>query len=279
MFDRVVAVDWSASSTPKRGADSIWIASVGAGSGPLATTNVPTRTRAVDVLEALLGDAARRGERVLVGFDFSFGYPAGTPWGMDELADRIEDDERNRNNRFDVAAELNARVGDGAGPFWGFPASRTTPVATTKKPGDLGLPEFRSTESVLHRRGLRPFSCWQLLGAGAVGGQSLVGIPRLVELRARLAGSGVGTEIWPIDAGAGVPGAQVVVVEIWPSMIPTDASAGAVRDEAQVASCAHWLLGLDATGRLDALFTPIGAPVDDVLRREGWVFGVSGSPR
>ena len=250
------------------------MASVDVGGGPPITTNVSTRTRATRLLTTLVADGVRRGERILVGFDFSFGYPAGTPWGLDDLAARIVDDARNRNNRFDVAAALNDQVGDGPGPFWGFPSTRSSPTATTKKPRDLGLPEFRATEMALRAAGRRPFSCWQLIGAGAVGGQTLVGLPRLAELRRELAGRGIELEIWPLDAGLRVPAAQVVAAEIWPSMLPLEVGATAVRDELQVISCALWLLGLDGVGGLDALFTPDGAPDDLVVRREGWILGV-----
>ena len=72
----------------------------------------------MSVLREILTD---RFERVLVGCDFSFGYPAGL---ADVIADNpdaswrdvwswvgahILDEPNNRNNRFDVAAELNDR--------------------------------------------------------------------------------------------------------------------------------------------------------------------------
>ena len=71
---------------------------------------------------------------MLVGFDFPLGYPAGfaarlglsgPPWRAvwDEIAGLITDDERNRNNRFDVADALNRRVSGGGFPFWGCPAA------------------------------------------------------------------------------------------------------------------------------------------------------------
>ena len=56
------------------------------------------------------------GERLLLGFDFPFGYPKGfgtavtgspDPFAIwDWVSDRIEDTPES-NNRFDVAAELN----------------------------------------------------------------------------------------------------------------------------------------------------------------------------
>ena len=39
----------------------------------------------------------------------------------DLLAQLVDDRDDNANNRFEVAAELNRRVGPGPGPFWGCP--------------------------------------------------------------------------------------------------------------------------------------------------------------
>ncbi|MEO0660788.1 MAG: hypothetical protein AAFZ87_04555, partial [Planctomycetota bacterium] len=65
------------------------------------------------------------GRRVLAGFDFPFGYPAGVAQaitGSDDpfalwqwLEARIEDQEDGSNNRFEVAEEMN-RAFDGPGP-------------------------------------------------------------------------------------------------------------------------------------------------------------------
>ena len=76
MFDRYIAVDWSASSSPKTGENSIWICNLG-GAGDPITTNPPTRGRAEEQLRALLIEAIDHGERVLIGFDFPYGYPQG----------------------------------------------------------------------------------------------------------------------------------------------------------------------------------------------------------
>ena len=127
-FDTVIFVDWSASKSPsprKPAPDAIWIAVARAG----ATTCTYHRTRA-DAITALRGhfDAAlAAGERVLAGFDFPFGYPAGfarAVTGRDDplalwaaLADRVRDGDDNANNRFDVARDLN-RLLPGTGPFW-----------------------------------------------------------------------------------------------------------------------------------------------------------------
>jgi len=76
----VVVVDWSASSAPAQGRDSIWAARWRArGRGPdrLSTVNPATRAGAFDHVSSLLTRAARFRRTVLVAVDFSLGYPAG----------------------------------------------------------------------------------------------------------------------------------------------------------------------------------------------------------
>src|SRR5215472_1040504 len=129
-------VDWSAAATPKLGADSIWIAVLRRRRREVETVlleNLATRRDAAAVLRGFLIGAVARGERVLAGFDFPFGYPAGlsmrlglsgAPWRAvwDEIAGALVDEPNNRNNRFAVGAALNRRLTGDAYPFWGCPA-------------------------------------------------------------------------------------------------------------------------------------------------------------
>jgi precorrin-8X/cobalt-precorrin-8 methylmutase len=265
-FDTFVMVDWSASSTPKSGKDSIWIAH-GHGSGDVQADNVSTRRLAGLRVRSILEDAVRQGERVLVGFDFPYGYPrefseriAGGGWSgvWDQLAGAIRDDERNRNNRFSVAANLNASLGDGPGPFWGTPdAAVTNALWRTKPPFPCkGLREFRDVERKL--AAAQPKSVWQLLGAGCVGSQALLGIPVVRALRrdARLADVSC---VWPFEGYD----AQVVHAEIWPRVVAVRPGAGEVPDRAQVRTLVEWASSAD----LDRLLGE--APVSD----EGWILG------
>src|SRR5438067_3066925 len=136
MFDAYVMVDWSAATVPRTGRDSIWICWREKDGERLE--NPPTRHAAKSILADWLAGAVQRGERVLLGFDFPFGYPAGfaarlglagTPWRAvwDEIARLLHDNEDNRNDRFMLGAELNRRVSGGRlpFPFWGCPARFT----------------------------------------------------------------------------------------------------------------------------------------------------------
>ena len=110
---------------------------------------------------------------------------SGTPWRAiwDEIARLVDDREDNRNNRFEVGAELNRRVSGAAFPFWGCPAGFA---------GDfLGPRHHRghtSDEPLKERRlidewmvGAQP--CWKLAYTGSVGSQVLTGIPVVRALR------------------------------------------------------------------------------------------------
>jgi hypothetical protein len=276
VFDRIVVVDWSANSAPKRGRDSIWIA-VRDSSG-VALSNPPTRVEA----EAILTDLLVADARTLVGVDFSLGFPAGTAGclGLEvpswasmaaELGRLVDDDARNRNNRFEVASQLNARMGGAPGPFWGCPPRAASASLTTTKPPPGALAEWRTVESALRERGHRPFSSWQLLGAGAVGSQSLLGIPMVMRLRDLLQGR---LAVWPFEP----IDSAIVVAEVWPSLLPLDPTRASVRDAAQVLGVADWLGGLDLVGALHDLFCldNLAPEVHDVVvGEEGWVLGVA----
>lgn len=291
MFERVIVADWSANATPKLGADSIWLAVCDA-AGSIDTVNLPTRLDAEKLLMDLCG--SDDGPATLLGVDFSLGYPEGTAelWGLDKrpawtalwqtLAALVDDGPRNANNRFEVASTLNRRgsvpaAGPG-GPFWGCPPKRATSWLRTTKPAraDEWPAQWRRTEMVMRQQGYRPFDCWQLLGAGTVGSQSLTGIPMLERLRTRC---GSRVEVWPFSHGLCRPVVRpgsLVVAEVWPSLLPFDVDERAVRDETQVITTARWLADADGRGDLAPMFEPsIGAASRQAVTvEEGWVLGV-----
>ena len=276
-FDRVIVVDWSARSAPsprKPAADVIWIASAdGAG---VDTWYARTRDDGMARIQALLDSTLAAGERVLVGFDFPFGYPSGFAAALtgqasaravwDWLADRIEDGPDNANTRFDVAKEMNLRV-PGTGPCWGCPSG----VA------DADLPE-RGTERQIHgmaeRRAVedavpRAQPVWKLYTTGSVGSQTLLGLPRLRDLEGRKSSD---IAVWPFDA----PDAPIVLAEIYPSLLDeatqalSAANPGMTKDEAQVRTLARALARLSAQELGDAF----AAAPEATRREEGWILGV-----
>lgn len=276
VFDDVVIVDWSAASAPKKRADSIWIGHEAETTS--APINVPTRGQASRIVGDLVVELARRGRRVLVGFDFPYGYPRGTSErvGLDsddplwlrvwnELARLVTDGPTNANNRFDVAAELNRR----GACFWGKPATSAADVSPTKQA--YTLPEFRATEERLRTQGLHPKSVWQLYGAGSVGSQALLGIPALRALRfdPRLADVSC---VWPFETGFALPrDVQVVHAEVWPGVVQMDAAAHEIADARQVLTLARHFRRLPAD-ELERLFTA-GAGNSPAALEEGWILG------
>ena len=289
LFDVIVIVDWSAQSSAKRGADSIWSyeldAALPAHGDPI---NHPTRAEAREHLVSRLQRHATR--TVLLGFDFPLGYPAGfaaaagllaghlPPWAAtwQHLASTIADDIHNRNNRWAVAAGLNERLGHHR--FWGSPPAYAGRHLPMHKP--LPAHPDRAIEQRLRAHGLRPFSTWQLLGAGSVGSQALTGIPVAHHLRHHPALS-QRTRVWPFETGltahpTGGPGSAngaIVIAEIWPSAIDFGHVAHDVKDARQVMALADHLGHLDHAGALAARFRPRFNPATalHVVGEEGWV--------
>jgi hypothetical protein len=170
LFDAYVVVDWSASATPNTGQDSVWIGEAARQRGRITVgrpDNPSTRSAAHDlILRRLLAHVGAR-RRGLIAFDFVYGYPRGfadalgltgpePPWlrVWRMLADRVCDDEGNRNNRWAVAAELNRRLGAAPGPFWNVPRAFATPELCVTKgvfphvlPGASCLAEYRIADA------------------------------------------------------------------------------------------------------------------------------------
>lgn len=279
LFDRYVVADWSASNSPTTGKDSIWIALLDDGAdGEPGLSNPATRREA----ERLLVDMIDPSLRTLIAVDAPLGYPRGSakalgmsvqpPWRAwwDELARRLTDDEANRNNRFDVAAMLNRRV-HGDGPFWGRHHARPIEGLDPTKPATFPVLELRHAEASLRSRGLHPASCWQLLGAGSVGSQTLTLLPILH--RPLLGGS---VEVWPLTTGLTaprVPAGTAVLAETWPTGFDIDLPAHWIRDAAQVHGVALALRESDRVGGLAEWFTPsLPAATRAVIEaEEGWV--------
>lgn len=297
LFDRFVFVDWSASSRRVTGENSVWIADGNAAA--LRTHNPPTRKRAVERLRELLTSAGGTNERVLIGFDFPYGYPAGfadalglsgatPPWRRTwaALGGLVSDDNLNGNNRFDVAASLNERLGSEPGPFWGTPNPQphlsaqkgSFPYPTRR---GIALAEYRITEQRARRR-RQLSSAWKLHFQPTVGSQALLGIPRLAGLRYDPALAPV-SKVWPFETGFSLESeAQrpfVLHCEIWPRVIdvdPATAPSGTL-DEAQVRGLVAWASALTAAGGFGSLFSPAGltsAEQAACVAEEGWILGV-----
>lgn len=308
LFDVYIAVDWSAkngSAREKPAPDSVWVGERVAAD----VTDEPsphetfwrTRFSCRQHLLERLHHHTESGRRVLIGFDFPYGYPSGfatslrlpddsPPWRKvwDELGRLIKDTPQNINNRFEVAAELNKRCGGPTpGPMWGCPASRSSPTLEMTSP-TVGYPYPAGNEIMIERlrwverrvRGVAP--TWKLFGLGSVGSQSLVGIPVVRYLRDDPSLRSF-SQVWPFETGfAPEPfpqtGPFVLHVEIWPGVVPDPLDPDVlIRDQAQVRATVQWFSRLDDEGRLGDLFdTPVDLPADAIqacVEDEGWILG------
>ena len=297
LFDDYLVVDWSANSTPKTGKDSIWwcyLKGTQNSGFEMQLQNPATRHAAMTQIRRLLRTYANSRRRVLVGFDFAYAYPKGfaayfatksdIPWRAvwQYLSTVIQDDEKNRNNRFAVAALINQQIAGAAAPFWGCPLSKETAFLSSKKPrGQQAtlLPEFRLAE-----QGNRTHSVWKLFYNGSVGGQSLLGLPRLYQLISDASLKGI-SKVWPFDTGLrtlseqDLLGCNILHAEIYPSLLPVRAAPGEVKDCAQVRQLAQYFAELDQRGELRGRFAGSSSLSSEqkttVEIEEGWVLGIT----
>lgn len=290
LFDAYVMVDWSAAGRRRQGRDSIWYAVLdhdGPGPRLAALENPPTRHQATEELATRLADLLDAGRRVLAGFDFPFGFPAGTaarlgfdglPWRhmWQALSDGLEDAPDNRNNRFDLAESLNERLTGEAFPFWGNvrEEQRLCLLRRGRRPhGAADLRERRRCDLCLPTT--QPV--WKLAGAGAAGSQALTGIPRVWQIRRdpRLA---LTAHVWPFETGLRFDARpRLVLAEVYPSLVPAPVLPGKPKDAAQVTAIARHFAALDDAGNLEPLFACGGALSGDerhgIEGEEGWILG------
>ena len=267
-FDTIIMVDWSGGNdrvaTPKR--DAIWtcLARAGQAEAPLYHRN---RQLAEVWLTDTLADERAAGRRTLMAVDLCFAYPAGFAarlTGSDDplvLWDWFEarvTDSPSDNNRFALAGQINAQF-PGTGPFWGNGRPDHDVDHLPRKGRDRrdhGLAEHRATD----RAAPGAFSPWQLSGAGAVGGQVIMGLPMLSRLRGRF---GTDLSVWPFQP----PDTPLVLAETYFSLLPnTLLTDHPIRDAAQVSLYARAFSALSTADWHTIL--------DHDPTPEGWVLGL-----
>ena len=301
MFDTYLFVDWSACNRVRNRPckDGIW---VGIKREDLWDSHYfPTRNSCITWILQFLIEEVRRERGVLIGFDFAYGYPIGfhaalglnglTPWQSvwEFLSHEITDNDCNESNRWEVASRVNAVIDrDGMGPFWGCPKGYANRHLSATSPGfpyvssqGVVLNRLRVTETTL--RGVQP--AWKICYNGSVGSQTLVGIPKLQQLRhhEQLCQH---SAVWPFETGfiSTLSDRRPLIIhaEIWPGIIEVHAKAlqqkhGYIRDRAQVLALARWAYEHGQTGTLLPLFAPpVGITADDCERaisHEGWILG------
>lgn len=309
LFDAYLMVDWSARnglSPPRPSADAVWVGEGGAADRPPRARYFRSRMAGIAHVRSRLVRWTEQGKRTLVGFDLPYGYPVGFARWMDgspdvpawrrtwnAISSRYRDDERNLNNRFAVASELNALCGaDSYGPFWCAPAAQVTTTLPPKMKGYLEFPfrmpdgsllgDLRVCDARFRRAGLNIHTVWHLLGTGSVGGQGVAGIPHVAALRDDPSLS-PHSKVWPFETGFSLTpttpdGPAIVHAEIWPRVAESLMNPRArIKDRAQVLSVVEWARRLDADGALGAYFdAPDGLSPEDAaiaVEEEGWILG------
>jgi hypothetical protein len=252
LFDSYVMVDWSAASKPATGADSIWIGALTPDSRlklAFKATNPSTRAKATEELEDLLGRCLKRGDRVLIGIDFPLGFPAGTsealnlkgePWRAmrDFLLKEMKDKPDNSNNRFALAARMNRLISNGPFPFWGCSKKDELTTLSVKKsrehgPGDIAEHRIAEQIAIESKKG-RPQPVWKIAYAGAIGGQTMTGIPAIERIREKFPA----LKLWPFEIPlekleeSALEDVRIVVAEV----LPSHGSRGTTRTMRRIAN-------------------------------------------
>lgn len=285
MFDLVIMVDWSAASAPGRvtpSPDRCWIAwadGAACSEAEYFRTRAACMARIHGLLRACKGAAC-------VGFDFPFGYPAGCGLGggriaASRIAAELTSDDRDRNNRFDVAANLNKIISGSVGPFWGCPATSESTYLTAKKPPFAfdKFTEWRIIEKFLKetKKQHSISSVWKLYTTGSVGSQALTGLRELSNL-ARQPGIAHRVKFWPFETQWEKDLDGIVLTEIWPSLRHEAAYDHPIKDARQVLACRDWLLDKMRSGLVEsALSAPAWLTSEEEQKcrlEEGWILGV-----
>lgn len=265
-FDSFAIVDWNAGNDtgPRPKKDAIWVGAVlnGVAQEPMYLRNRPL---AFAYLCDLIDAEGRAGRTLMIGFDFPFAYPNGFAQTLECVSnkgvwryfqDHLKDTPKG-NNRFELAGKINALC-KGEGPFWFNGLKTDISNLPRKKPKSPthGLKEKRRVED--STKGT--FSCWQMGGAGAVGGQVMTGMAALSRLCARYGNT---IAVWPFET----LDAPVTLVEIWPSLIDAAVKANddPIKDRAQVRLLANAFARLRPE-RLKAM-------LDIETDAEGWILG------
>lgn len=301
LFDAYIMVDWSAAAKPVTGPNSVWVGILARDARlrfQFSAVNPDTRLKARAFIEDMVGKLTGRGDRVLLGFDFNLGFPAGTANALDlpgdgppwtrmhaHLATKLRDRPDNSNARFAIAAGMNYAISEGPFPFWGAPARDQANTLSGKRPDfPEGAPvaEYRLVEQHVRIRKLgQPKSVWQLAYSGSVGSQTLLGIPHVAALRETLPKS----RIWPFETGLqalnedALGDTDVLITEIYPALArPPAVKPGQTTDEAEVEAIARHYLALDKKEGLGPLFAgPENldpARISQIEGEEGWILGV-----
>jgi hypothetical protein len=315
LFDYYIMVDWSGEARRRAGrSDAIWIAHGPITSDAPVTESPFSRTEAVRLVHSLLVKEVGSKRRVLICFDFAYGYPVDFPAALQAatgksdrdlpwlvvwqyLSEHIKDDDgaaagakpNNRSNRFEVASQINALLSPDtkiAGPFWCTSDASIYPYIQQKRPPEpFQTAQGYAVKSLrLTDKRARSGSPFRLFGTASVASQSLTGIARLYQLRNDPELAPV-SAVWPFETGWAAKAkwlpnhVSILHAEIYPSVrAPTPDE---IKDRGQVRAMWQWARDLDGDNFLWREFCrPVeiesGSKEDLAIQlTEGWILGAS----
>lgn len=277
-FDAYLFADYSGA---REVGDAIVPALAGGSGPPTVIEGRFTRAGLVEYFVDLLTVAQQMGLRVLFGVDHQYGLPfdfaleLGVPthsW-RDALRSFTQALERPGDHgeltQAEAARRLNARLQKPY--FWS-----ATNAAAFRLPGQDPRLGHSTTARLTERRpDLRGPKLLNRVGdPGTVGGQTLLGLPRLLELLDRCDRRGIPVAAWPFDGVRLTDAAYAgrhVLVELYPSAVRAEDVPQTDINDALAG--AAYLQRVDASGRLAALMDLSSRPEreQETIRLEGWI--------
>jgi hypothetical protein len=284
-FDAFIALDWSGAARSYRG---IAVAICGTGRTPpeliAPRRTYWTREEIADWLKERLGG----GQRLLIGFDFAFGFPfeecgylGGRAQGIDDIFDLWALIESKSQAESDFGCTRFVSDPNYASLFW----------TAGPKPKEWIERKRRTEHACAESTKTRPDTVYKLLHSKQVGKASITGMRVLNHVRLSRSES---VAIWPFEGLR-----ASVMVEIYPTMfrkIATGSIAKLRSREALNAALATFdchpmpnIRGLDLSDHeTDALISAAGLRsvacdpaiwtrpelTSSHVRREGWIFGI-----
>ena len=291
LFHRLIMADWSAASAPgpkKPHKDRCWVGKLDTHSGQPQLAYCRTRAAAREVIAQWTAEMPA-GCKTLIGFDFPFGYPAGSglPGGRalaTLFGSRLQESANDRNDRFELAGTLNEELYPGIeGPFWGHPSGHSYAGLrpTRPKPWPTPIPEYRIADGALRHMGIQ--TVWKLAYPASVGSQVMTGMASIHHLLQRPAFASAA--IWPFETAWEKNLPAVTIAEIWPNLFfrawreHPAAARHEIRDAQQIAASLLALAEANLDDRIEAM---LAAPEDRsgdelaiIERQEGWIVGAA----
>lgn len=282
LFDVYIAVDFSGSKHPTRQRRSIAFAEWDRSLSPYIRKDFTRPGVAFYLLERIIYHNLHE-KRVLCGFDFQYSFPQGLWYALTSLPETwinilqgmanggaglppiTEEPESNARKWADIANQRIARLLETrVGPFWGPNFSQATNPNFPFQ--HAPFEEFRLVEKRVE--GSKPI--FKIGGQGAVGLQSLCGIPYLFHIRNTCSQQNIPLHCWPFD-GWDPAGPAHVLVEWYPAI----QNQGQKSDEEDALACVRWAKIKDDQGKLsDFLISPLLDSKKAQAILEGWVLGV-----